>query len=92
MTHLHGPILIAPSKSPSKSAPTLTIFYSRSYIKGWLPRQHQSILSVDDKALVNALYPPPGDTHKWSDPLASPEPVELEESEDESEEEEDDSE
>ena len=57
-------------------------------MKGWLPRQHQSVLSVDDKTLVNSLYPPPHETHEWSDPLASPEPIDDEEEESEEEEEE----
>ena len=43
------------------------------------------MLSVDDKSLINTLYPPPHATHEWSDPLASPEPIEEEESEEEDE-------
>ena len=71
----------------------VTQFSFRPYVKGWLPRQHQSVLSVDDKKLINVLYPPPHATHQWADPLATPEPLEEdEEDEDEESEEEEDSE
>jgi len=70
----------------------MTQTFKRPYVKGWLPRQHQSVLSVDDKTLINALYPPPHATHQWADPLASPEPLEEEEDEEETEEETEDEE
>ena len=65
------------------------IFLPRSYIKGWLPRQHQSVLSVDDKALVKHLYPLAHETHEWADPLSSPVPVQGDEEDEEDSEEED---
>ena len=47
------------------------------------------MLSVDDKTLIKALYPPPHATHQWADPLATPEPLdEDEEDEEESDDEE----
>nr|BDF92383.1 comb plate cilium protein CTENO189 [Bolinopsis mikado] len=67
----------------------MTQTFKRPYVKGWLPRQHQSVLSVDDKTLIKALYPPPHATHQWADPLATPEPLdEDEEDEEESDDEE----
>ncbi|XP_063675699.1 uncharacterized protein LOC134812281 isoform X5 [Bolinopsis microptera] len=69
----------------------MTQTFKRPYVKGWLPRQHQSVLSVDDKTLVKALYPPPHATHQWGDPLATPDILEEDdEDEEESEDEEDD--
>ena len=73
--------------------PTFIYLFLRPYVKGWLPRQHQSVLSVDDKTLVKALYPPPHATHQWADPLATPDLLEEDDEDDEeSEDDEDDSE